>query len=60
MEGSRSEGNIRGSSNKRIEVDGQKTGKNGGVFWGKPGPRRGCCAIEGMEFVLFEGQVMDL
>jgi hypothetical protein len=27
--------------------DEQKTGKKWGVFWGRPGPRRGCSAIDG-------------
>jgi hypothetical protein len=60
MEGRRPEGHITGPRNKRMKVDGQKIEKNGGVFWGSPGPRRGCWAIEGMEFVLYEDQVMDL
>jgi len=29
----------------------QKTEKNGGVFWRRPGPRRGCSAIAGMELI---------
>jgi len=32
MEGSCQEGNLTGPRNKRAEVDGQKTEKNGGVF----------------------------
>jgi len=32
MEGSLQEGNLTGPRNKKIEVDGQKIEKNGGVF----------------------------
>ena len=27
----------------------QKTEKSGGIFWGRPGPRRGCSAMNGVE-----------
>jgi hypothetical protein len=27
----------------------QKTEKNGGIFWGRPGPRRGCSAMNDVE-----------
>ena len=60
MERSRPERNITDPRSKRTEIDGEKTEKNGGLFWGSPGLRRDCCAIEGMEFVLYEGQMMDL
>ena len=29
----------------------QKTEKNGGVFWGRTGPSRGCSPIDGMELI---------
>jgi hypothetical protein len=29
--------------------DEQKTDKNGGVVWWRPGPRRGCSTIDGVD-----------
>jgi len=42
-----------GTHRRSLEYEGggneQKTEKNGGVFRGRPGSRRGCSAIDGME-----------
>jgi hypothetical protein len=45
------EGHITDPGNTKMEAV-QKTEKNGGVFWGSPGPRRGCSAIDGWNFFI--------
>jgi hypothetical protein len=44
MRGSRSEEHVRDHRNTRR---GKRAEKNEGVFWGKPGPRRGCSVMDG-------------
>jgi hypothetical protein len=41
-----SEGHFTDPSNKRVEETTHKTENNGDVFRGRPGPRRGCIAID--------------
>jgi len=43
------EGHITDPRNTRMEKTSRRPEKNGGVLLGRPGPRRGCSAIDGIE-----------